>query len=135
MRRIKSSILSLVLVVTLSSQLLSCGYILRPERRGQQSGKLDLAIVGLDSIGLIFFLVPGIIAFGVDIYSGTIYMQNKHASLEWQKIKNAKIDPKNINEKTIAAAIKKSSGITINFKDPRLKIYRDKNLALELARK
>ena len=94
-----------------------------------------MAIVGLDSIGLIFFILPGLIAFGVDVYSGTIYMQDKHASLEWQKIENVKIDPKNINEQTIAAAIKESSGIAINFKDPRLKIYRDKNLTLELAKK
>jgi hypothetical protein len=134
MRNVKSSVLSLALVVTISSQLLSCGYVLHPERRGQSSGKVDLAIVGLDAIGLLFFIIPGLIAFTVDIYSGTIYMSNGHnaSTLDWEKSTVIKIDPKNINRETIVAAIEKNTGIVVNLNDPRLKVYRDKK-ELELA--
>lgn len=51
-----------------------CGMLLYPERRGQPAGKLDWAIVALDAIGLLFFFVPGVIAFAVDFATGTIYL-------------------------------------------------------------
>lgn len=51
-----------------------CGTILHPERRGQPAGKLDWKIVALDGIGLLFFFVPGVIAFAVDFATGTIYL-------------------------------------------------------------
>ena len=51
----------------------SCGMLLYPERRGQDSGSIDPVVVILDGIGLLFWVVPGLIAFGVDIYTGTIY--------------------------------------------------------------
>jgi len=51
-----------------------CGTILYPERRGQPAGLLDWKIVALDAIGLLFFFVPGVIAFAVDFNNGTIYL-------------------------------------------------------------
>lgn len=51
-----------------------CGTILYPERRGQPAGPLDLKVVALDAIGLLFFFVPGVIAFAVDFSNGTIYL-------------------------------------------------------------
>lgn len=64
--------LILVLLV-LGCLTTSCGMLLYPERRGQDSGSLDPVVVILDGIGLLFWVVPGLIAFGVDIYTGTIY--------------------------------------------------------------
>ncbi len=52
----------------------SCGTILHPERRGQPAGRLDPKIVALDAIGMLFFFVPGVIAFAVDFSNGTIYL-------------------------------------------------------------
>ncbi len=134
MQKIKSLIISLVLLTTILSQVTSCGYVLHPERRGQKSGQIDWAIVGLDAIGLIFFVVPGLISFGVDIYSGTIYLTHSTRISsnieEWEGVQKIKIDPKNINEETIAAAIKENTGISVNFDDPNLKIYRGKELEI-----
>lgn len=138
MKKLFRSIVPLVLVTTLSSQLFSCGYLLHPERRGQKSGQVDWAVAGLDAIGLLFFIIPGLIAFGVDISSGTIYIPAsdfKHSNLDWQKSKIVKIDPKNLNEETVAAAIKENTGVTISFDDPRLKSYRDELLEAKLASK
>ncbi len=51
-----------------------CGLILYPERRGQPRGRLDWGVVLLDGLGLLLFLVPGLIAFAVDFATGTIYL-------------------------------------------------------------
>jgi hypothetical protein len=66
--------LAVVLAGLLLMQSISCGTILHPERRGQPAGRLDPAIVALDAVGLLFFFVPGVIAFAVDFSNGTIYL-------------------------------------------------------------
>lgn len=52
----------------------SCGTLLYPDRRGQPRGQLDLGVIALDAIGLIFFIIPGLIAFAVDFSTGAIYL-------------------------------------------------------------
>ncbi len=42
--------------------------------RGQAAGPLDWKIVALDAVGLLFFFVPGVVAFAVDFSNGTIYL-------------------------------------------------------------
>lgn len=56
------------------SQLAACGTLIYPERQGQNSGKLDIGVVALDALGLLFWFVPGVIAFGVDFITGAIYL-------------------------------------------------------------
>lgn len=51
-----------------------CGTIFHPERKGQPAGPLDWEIVALDAIGLLFFFIPGVIAFAVDFNNGSIYL-------------------------------------------------------------
>lgn len=57
-----------------ASTAAGCGTLLHPERRGQPAGRLDWGIVVLDAIGLLFFFIPGVIAFAVDFSNGTIYL-------------------------------------------------------------
>ena len=57
-----------------SSILTGCGTVFHPERRGQPAGSLDWKIVGLNALGLILFVIPGIIAFAVDFHTGAIYL-------------------------------------------------------------
>jgi hypothetical protein len=53
----------------------ACGTILFSERQGQtHSGKLDPNILILDGVGLLFFIVPGLVAFGVDFATDAIYL-------------------------------------------------------------
>ncbi len=54
--------------------LAACGTILYPERKGQKDGRIDPAVVILDGLGLLLFLIPGVIAFAVDFSNGTIYL-------------------------------------------------------------
>lgn len=57
--------------------VVGCGTVLHPERRGQSAGPLDWKVVALDAIGLLFFFVPGVIAFAVDFNNGTIYLPSE----------------------------------------------------------
>jgi hypothetical protein len=63
-----------ILLQTLAA---GCGTLLYPERRGQPAGRLDWRVVLLDGIGLLFFFIPGVIAFAVDFLNGTIYLPNE----------------------------------------------------------
>jgi len=53
----------------------SCGTLLFPERQHElHSGKLDPNVVLLDALGLLLWIVPGLVSFGVDFYTGSIYL-------------------------------------------------------------
>lgn len=51
-----------------------CGTLLYPERRGQPDGCVDWGVVALDAVCLLFFFIPGVIAFAVDFSTGAIYL-------------------------------------------------------------
>lgn len=62
-----------------ASMLSSCGTILYPDRAHQQErSTLDPAIVILDGIGLLFGIIPGLVAFAVDFTTGAIYFPADH---------------------------------------------------------
>ncbi len=63
---------AIALIVLLNTS--ACGFLIYPERKGQTSGKIDPTIVILDAAGLVFGLLPGVVAFAVDIATGTIYL-------------------------------------------------------------
>ncbi|MCL2567129.1 MAG: hypothetical protein FWE18_03410 [Alphaproteobacteria bacterium] len=53
----------------------ACGTLLKPQQINRaHSGRLDTTIVVLNAIGLLFFLIPGIIAFAVDYSNGTLFL-------------------------------------------------------------
>ncbi|MEM1070844.1 MAG: hypothetical protein AAGI63_18205 [Planctomycetota bacterium] len=52
-----------------------CGTVLHHERIGQpRSREIDWEVAALNGLGLALFFVPGVIAFAVDFYNGTIYL-------------------------------------------------------------
>ena len=53
--------------------LSGCGTMFYPERKGQLSGDVDLVAIA-NGVGLLFFIVPGVIAYAVDFSNGTIYL-------------------------------------------------------------
>ncbi|MDZ7922796.1 MAG: hypothetical protein U5M23_01780 [Marinagarivorans sp.] len=92
-----------------------CGVLLHPERQGQTGGNLDVAIVLLDGIGLLFFVVPGLIAFGIDFYQGTIYLPGGRASrFTDDGLRAVKIEGE-ISEESIEAAIFEHTGQIIDL--------------------
>ncbi len=71
----------LALVVALVVQVSSCGTLLHPERRGQTSGRIDPSIAILDGLGLLLFIIPGLIAYAIDFSSGAIYLPGTAGSV------------------------------------------------------
>lgn len=74
MDRSRRRLLALAGTTALVAPLSGCGTLLYPERRGQTGGRLDTGVLILDGLGLLLFLVPGIVAFAVDFGTGAIYL-------------------------------------------------------------
>ena len=88
LKKLKKTLYVLVFVV-LIIQLAGCGTIMYPERKGQKGGRIDLGVAILDGIGLLVYLIPGIIAYALDFNNGTIYLPvTAQGSRVLQDIKN-----------------------------------------------
>jgi len=103
-------------------QLIGCGTILYPERKGQKAGRIDAGVALLDAVGLLFFLIPGVIAFAVDFNNGTIYLPGGRGSLEGNDIKEVKFNPKNSNVADIERIVKNETGLTVKLDQPDMEI-------------
>lgn len=71
----KHTLASVCLALTLALPAPGCGTLLFSERQDEiHSKKLDPNVLILDGVGLLFFIVPGLVAFGIDFYTGAIYL-------------------------------------------------------------
>jgi|TARA_B100001059_G_scaffold229017_1_gene260944 hypothetical protein len=80
---------AIVLCGSLITQLSACGSIFYPERRGQISGQIDPGVAILNGIGLLIYIIPGLIAFGVDFATGAIYLPNGKYSVAPETLQQA----------------------------------------------
>ncbi|MGV8378246.1 polyribonucleotide nucleotidyltransferase, partial [Pseudomonas aeruginosa] len=69
-------------------------------RRGQIDGRIAPDIVAFDAIGLLFYIIPRLIAFGVDFATGAIYLPDAKYSVAPEVLKDAvgadgKVDNRN----------------------------------------
>jgi hypothetical protein len=109
-------------------QLTGCGTIMYPERKGQKGGKIDTGVAILDGIGLLFFLIPGIIAFAVDFNNGTIYLPGTaQGPTGPDEIKQVKFDPRYSSRADIERMIKAQTGHTVKLGQPGLEITKLKS--------
>ncbi|MDY4302390.1 polyribonucleotide nucleotidyltransferase [Pseudomonas salmasensis] len=119
--RIASRVIGGVLAVTLLSQLTACGSIFYPDRRGQIDGKIDPTIAVLDALGLLFYVIPGLIAFGVDFATGAIYFEpGKTAQVDPEKLHEAIGADGTVDNAKLQSIIQKETGRTLPLDDPRL---------------
>ena len=114
MNKLMKKTMVLSVIGGLVIQLAACGTIMHPERKGQQAGQLDSGIVILDAIGLLFFLVPGVIAFAVDFNNGTIYLPGGSVSINSDELNVVTITGDITNEK-IEQLVFEETGKTINL--------------------
>lgn len=117
-----------LIIATLLMNLTACGTILHPERKGQRNGQIDIGIAVLDGVGLLFFLIPGVIAYAVDFTNGTIYLPSgkKHSNLEenlsTHDMAAIQVGKENLSEENIQAVIYSHTGKVIDLHDPAMKI-------------
>lgn len=126
----KLSTIFLVWIILL--QLTSCGYIMYPERRGQRGGKIDAGVAVLDGIGLLLFIIPGVIAFAVDFASGAIYLPSgsrpSNEAMDFNKIVTIKSSKGNLSKHEIETIVGEHIGHPINLDSPDVQIKKLDNL-------
>lgn len=122
--------LRVFICLVFTAQLMGCGTLMYPERRGQRGGSLDAGVAVLDGIGLLFGIIPGVIAFAVDFSNGTIYLpsRTKLGALDFKNIKEVKFDPKNTSLASIEVMIKDQTGCAVNFSQDNIKLSKLKSL-------
>ncbi len=107
--------------VTLLVQIFGCGTIIYPERRGQKSGRIDPGIAILDGIGLLFFIIPGLIAYGVDFTTGAIYLPGGHRSSEPMRV--VYVNPRELNQAKIKEVLVQEAGCLEDIRLERAEVY------------
>jgi len=121
--------LRLSVCAVFTMQLMGCGTLMYPERKGQRAGRIDVGVALLDGVGLFFFLIPGVIAFAVDFNNGTIYLPGtSRVSLNLQNIKEVKFNPKSTSLASLERIIKDQTGYEVKLADEDVKPYKLKSL-------
>jgi hypothetical protein len=115
-----------LVVFAVSLQLASCGTILYPERKGQRDGRLDIGVVLLDGIGLLFFIIPGVIAYAVDFSNGTIYLPGGSARGGKTGVgplgpRTVRFDVKRYSPDSLKDVLRRETGYELDWRDPRLR--------------
>lgn len=115
----KSHLTLSVLILTSLLHLTSCGVLLYPERQGQARGRIDPAVAILDGIGVVLFVIPGLLAFLIDFHQGTIYLPSSHGSNQTQDTapQIIKVEGK-MDQKDIETIIGHATGSEINLNGP-----------------
>jgi hypothetical protein len=119
--RIPFRVIGGVLVASLLTQVTACGSIFFPDRRGQIEGKLDPVVVALDAVGLLFYVIPGLIAFGIDFATGAIYLEpGKTAQIAPEKLQQAIGADGKVDNRKLQAILESELGGSFPLDDPRL---------------
>ena len=118
----RKSIIKPMVATTFSAllifELAGCGTIIYPERRGQTGGKIDPAVVIMDGIGLLFWVIPGLVAFAVDFATGAIYTSSGRYSVAPEALKPAIDENGRIDTVQLQEIIKQQTGQNIPFNHP-----------------
>lgn len=116
----KSAFVRLVAAAAVAG-LVGCGAILYPERAGQPKGRIDPAVAILDGIGVLLFIIPGLIAFAVDFHQGTIYLPpGEVAGNGWRPV--AVGGP--LTRQAIEASVSAQLGSPVSLQGPDVRAYR-----------
>jgi hypothetical protein len=119
-----------VLTVALVSNLASCGTIIYPDRSGQKAGQIDPLVAVLDGFGLLFFFIPGVIAFAVDFSNHSIYLPHGHAPRHRESHQYSQ-QPLNgkIERADIERMVRAETGMQISLQQSNLQVVRLQSVA------
>lgn len=116
-------------IATMVLETSGCGTIFRPERKGQKDGKIDLMIALLDGIGLLFFIIPGVIAYAVDFADGTIYLPpGRESELDGNvniaDMEAIHVGKNNLSPENIRKVVYEKTGRDIGTDNAGMQVYR-----------
>lgn len=118
--RSPSRILAALLASSLLAQLAGCGTLFYPERRGQLNGQIDPAVAALNAVGILFYVVPGLIAFAIDFASGAIYLPDGRYSVAPERLRDAIGADGRIDRAQLHAILQEQLARDLPLDDPRL---------------
>lgn len=121
------------LAMILTFQLTACGTIFYPERKGQKGGSIDPVVAIADAVGLLFWFIPGVIAFAVDFTTGAIYSsRGKHSSLTPEELKSVTQEDGKVNTQALNEILSKKFGepINLNASNVQIKKFASKDALL-----
>lgn len=119
--RMHTRIIGGVLAASLLTQLTACGTLFFPDRRGQIEGRIDPVVAALDAVGILFYVIPGLIAFGIDFATGAIYLPGgTNAQVDPQALQNLVDADGQIDNAKLKVLIEQSTGHSLPLDDPRL---------------
>ena len=94
-----------------------CGTLFRSDRIGKSSSdRIDPAIMILDCCGLLFGLIPGVVALVLDFNNKTIYYSSSEvAGIPGSTENMVAIQVEDMSEEAIAAALSEALGREIRY--------------------
>jgi hypothetical protein len=103
----KMSAIALISFMVL--QMSGCGYFMYPERRGNhRGGEIDVKVAILDGLGLLFGIIPGVVAYAVDFTSGAIYLPAGKRNVvinEAQGVRTVYVSPEQLKNPEVVKSI------------------------------
>ena len=119
--RLKSRLIGGAVAAALLTQLTACGTLFFPDRRGQIEGKIDPAIAVANAVGLLFYVIPGLIAFAVDFATGAIYLpEGQTVQVDPQQLQKLIGEDGKVDQFALKTLIETSTGHQLPLDDPRL---------------
>ena len=129
MKQGSAKVITSLLAMTLFLNVAGCGYIMHPDRRGQTGGNLDPAVVLMDGIGLLLFVVPGVIAFVVDFSSGAIYYPGGRRSVQGgTNMPQVRLDAKHPTTAMIERMVLEQTGVEVTLDREHVTVIRLESL-------
>ncbi|MDX5432205.1 MAG: hypothetical protein LPK20_01370 [Halomonas sp.] len=119
---------ALVLGVSITA-LVGCGTVFHPDRTGQMSGRIDPVVAIANGVGLLFFIVPGVIAYAVDFSNGTIYLPGTHDSAS---VDTLKMD-ENMDVPTLERLLSEKTGKPVSLDNELVRVEEVESLDEALA--
>jgi hypothetical protein len=120
--------ITVLLLIAMTGQLVSCGTIIYPDRRGQKGGQIDPQVVLLDGLGCLLLIIPGVAAFIVDFSTGAIYLPPGHkissdSTLE-DGIVVVRVDQSSLNRKGIEQVVSERMQRSVKLDAPEIQVCR-----------
>ncbi|MCE8001546.1 hypothetical protein [Billgrantia ethanolica] len=125
---IRRALTGLVLGVSITA-LVGCGTVFHPERKGQMSGRIDPVVAIANGVGLLFFIVPGVIAYAVDFSNGTIYLPGTHDTASVDTL----IMDENMDVPTLEKLLSEKTGKRVRLDSELLRVEEVESLDEALA--
>jgi hypothetical protein len=124
-----------ILLVAMIVQTVSCGTLLYPERRkaisteglDPKGRQIDPAVAVMDAVCLLFFILPGVIAFAVDFSTGAIYLPGgKSGALDPvhpDADRIVRLPPDQMDKEMLSKIISRETGVDFSFEDKDLQAF------------